>query len=212
MLAGEIARLNRQAGDIASGPGQALGQAGGDGIAEGGEHNRDARRGLPGNCNTIRRADDDIDLALNKFGGELRHVLVIARRPAVFDRNVTAFGPAKFGHPLRECRNPRTVRGLRCPPPENRRPEIWPLLAPCGKGPSGSRAADQLNEFTPPHPMGPPDRRYGSAHRIDLRRLMESGVRPAVRLRPAARVPSTPGRAVRARRKAAPPRGGRRSR
>ena len=51
----------------------------------------------------------EIEVVTYCAGGEFRHALVVSSRPAVFDRDVAALGPAEFGQPLRVSRNPSAV-------------------------------------------------------------------------------------------------------
>src|SRR5438105_11278288 len=99
----------------------------------------------------MRSRDDDIDLLPDKLGDDFGRPLVASRRPAIFDSEVLAFGPAELGQPLHACRNPRAMRGLRSRRQETNDRRFGRLLPPCGQGKCHGGATDQPDEFAPSH-------------------------------------------------------------
>src|SRR5262249_25084944 len=106
-FAGSIARLTRQAGDVAARSRQTRDDASADRIARRREHDRDDGCRLLG-CEDwwgVMR-ENDIDLEPDQFGGDLSEALAASLGPANLNRDVATFHPTEFAQPLHECGEP----------------------------------------------------------------------------------------------------------
>src|SRR5262245_39233077 len=93
-LAGKIARLGRQAGDIAARPHQTRDQSGAERVRSYREHDRNNGCRLLDRDRWESSGDYDIDLASDKLGRELGGSVVAAFRPTILNREVVALDPA----------------------------------------------------------------------------------------------------------------------
>src|SRR5262249_45180440 len=114
------------------------------------ENDRDGRCRLLCGYSRAPHCEDDIDLKPNEFGRDLGKALVASIRPAIFDCNGTAIGPAEFTQSLHKSRRPTTPgRGRAC----TQKPDggqLARLLRACRERPR-CRAAEQRYERTSPH-------------------------------------------------------------
>ena len=108
------------------------------------------RRGLGRECRGVGVGNDHHDPAANQIGGERRQSIILALRPAVFDRHVPALDSAGFVQALAECSEPLRERPRRHPAEEpNHRHRR--LLRARGERPPGRRAAEKRDELAPSH-------------------------------------------------------------
>src|SRR5262249_18388063 len=105
-LAGELARLLRQAGDVAARPVEARDQPDADRIARDREYDGDHRCHLSCRGDGEPRRHDDIDLEPDELRSDLGEALALSVRPAHFDRDGAALGPAELIEPLHERSGP----------------------------------------------------------------------------------------------------------
>jgi hypothetical protein len=149
-LAGEIDRLDRQAGDVPARPRQTGNQVRADRVARRRKHDRDHRRRLPGRDHGRGSpGDNDVDLEPDKFGRDLGEALVAPVRPAIFDRERATLHPAELAQPLREGGRPLALAQRRALAQEADGRRLAGLLRPRRKRPSNARrgrAADKRDE------------------------------------------------------------------
>ena len=103
-LGRQLGRYDADAGEVAARPGEAGDQA----RARPGRRHRRRRSGssrsrfsppAPQGC---RRVDDHVDLAADEIGGQCGQPIIVALRPAVFDRHVLSLDVAGFAQSLVE--------------------------------------------------------------------------------------------------------------
>ena len=109
-------------------------------------------RRLGGECHReATDREDHADLPTNQIGDQIRCPIVLAFRPAVFDRDVLALDIAGIAQaPPEGDQTGRNVVGFRRPgaePPDHRHR----LLRWRRKRPSERPASDESKEFAPPH-------------------------------------------------------------
>jgi hypothetical protein len=93
-----------EAGEVAIRPSQAGDEAGCDRVTDASEDDRDRRGGiLRGQRRCRGDGRDHINLAADEIRGQSGQPIVIALRPAVFDRDVLALDVAGFVQSLEEC-------------------------------------------------------------------------------------------------------------
>jgi hypothetical protein len=96
-LSHQLSLQKRYARDIASRAVEAGEEPRLDRVNTVGEDDRNGRGGHLGDkCRRGTRCDDHIHLAMNQIGGEPRQSVVLAFRPAIFDRRIPAFDIADF--------------------------------------------------------------------------------------------------------------------
>src|SRR5262249_52034571 len=149
-FAGSIARLTRQAGDVAARSRQTRDDASADRIARRREHDRDDGCRLLG-CEDwwgVMR-ENDIDLEPDQFGGDLSEALAASLGPANLDREIATVHPTKFAHPLHKGGDPLTVcqRCARAQVPDGR--QLARLLRARRERPRRRRAAECDQQFPP---------------------------------------------------------------
>jgi hypothetical protein len=96
-LASSVGELVRQAGDVATWSRQTVDDADANRVRHRREHDRNDRRPLlcrENICGCVR--NDDIDLEPDEFGDDLGGTLEACLRPAILDRDIATFDPAKF--------------------------------------------------------------------------------------------------------------------
>jgi hypothetical protein len=156
LLGGQRCAVKGHAGDVAGRTAEAWNQPHPDRVASDREHNRNGRgRRL---CRQRRRgaADrrDQSNLSADQIGRERRQPLVIALRPAVFDRDVAALDEAHPTEALVECGHDE-VEVARAQTAEESNHRDGRLLRERRERPKkrrhGRRAADERDELTPPH-------------------------------------------------------------
>src|SRR5262249_10445622 len=141
------------------------------------ENDWDGRcRLLCGYCRASH-CEDDIDLKPNEFGRDLGKSLVASIRPAIFDCNGTAIGPAEFTQSPHKGRRPTTPgRGRAC----TQKPEGGRLARRRGASRERPRcgcAAKQRDEFAAFHyPMPPVLQIERIANLSYGRRLLRCGI------------------------------------
>src|SRR6266536_1721836 len=89
------------------------------------------------------------DLAASAAGGQCRQSIVLAIRPAVYDRYIVALDIANFAQTVAERSHERSF-GVRRPGAEETNYRHWRLLRLCGERPC-HRAGQTRNEFPPTH-------------------------------------------------------------
>ena len=127
------------AGDVAARPVEAGDEAELDRIAAGLEHDRNRRgRRLGREAGSgAAGGGDHGNRPADQFGGQRRQPIVLALRPAVFDRDVLALGIAGFAQAFAECRQiGRHAGGA----PLSRNP-ITGIAGCCARAASGHAAA-----------------------------------------------------------------------
>src|SRR5262249_12853575 len=140
-LAGSLRLLERQTGDVATRSRQTRDQAGADRVPRRRENNGDDRRRLFGSHDSgSRRCDNDINLALDEFGGDLGGALVASLRPSILDCDGATIDPTEFAQPLGEGGVPLALgrRYARTQDSDGR-----PFVARRRKRPRGRRAAER---------------------------------------------------------------------
>ena len=76
------------------------------------------------------RRDNDIDLEPNELGRDLGEALVATLRPAILDRDSSAFDPAEFAQPLHKGGGPLAlVEGV----PSPRNPMVGSFVPPAAR-------------------------------------------------------------------------------
>jgi len=77
-------------------------------------------------ANRLCRRDDDIDVELDKLGGDLCIALFLSLRPGIRDRDDTTIDPAEFAQSLYQCGEPRAMGyGYG----RNKQPDDWQLAS-----------------------------------------------------------------------------------
>src|SRR5262249_32442203 len=151
-LANKIGYLVRQAGDVAVRSRQAGDQAGADRVPSRRENDGDDRRRLLGSQDHgSARRDNNINLALDEFGGNLRGALGSTLRPAILDRDRTTLNPAEFAQSLYKSGGPLALsrRRGRAQVPDDR--QLRRLLRARAERPRSCRAAEHRDERAPLH-------------------------------------------------------------
>ncbi len=112
-LADAIGELERQASCVTAGIGQARDQAVADGIAHGGEDNRD-RVGsfLRGDDLRVAGGEDEIDRPTDKLGRDFARARHHALGEPRINGNVAALRPTEIGKPLHEGSDARPIDRL----------------------------------------------------------------------------------------------------
>ena len=89
--------------EVAARPGETGDQAGRDRVVAADEDDRDRRgRVFAASADSAAARRDQIDLAADEVGGQCGQPIIVALRPAVFDRHVLALDIAGFAQPLAE--------------------------------------------------------------------------------------------------------------
>ena len=109
-LVADLARLQRQAGDVAAGMRQALDEAARDRIDRRGQHDRDrAGRAHHGGGRASNR-HDHIDLHRHELGGDPGIAARVTLRPAIDEGRRASVDPAELAQALLEARHHRAPR------------------------------------------------------------------------------------------------------
>ena len=153
--AAKIGRQVRQTGDIAARARQAGDQPGPDRVSSRSKYDWDCRRRfLDGHGSRGACRDDDIDLALNKFGRERVIAVIPPFRPAIFDCDVAAIDPAELAQALQKSSDECTPDRWRSRTQESNRWRLARLLGARRMRSDQVRhrlTAQDRKEFPPPH-------------------------------------------------------------
>ena len=138
LLGDELRRLSRDAGDVASGPREALHETGGDRIGDVRPHDRNRRRRLPRRERDLgERDDEDVGAQAHELVGKLGETVEVALDRdvvAVLDVDVAALDVTVVGEAALELVQERADRFGR--------PEIADQRRPSRLGRGGERSCD----------------------------------------------------------------------
>src|SRR5262249_50166843 len=104
---------------------------------------------LDGNGRRGACRDDDIDPALNKFGGERGITVVPPFRPAIFDCDVAAIDPTELAQALQKSPDEWTPDRRRGSTQESNRGRLARLLRTRRERPRSRRAAQRGYQLPP---------------------------------------------------------------
>jgi hypothetical protein len=106
-FASDFGLLERQAGDVSTGPRKRCDEAGADRVSRRSEYNRNCCcRPLCSVGYRVRIGDDDIDLELDELTCDFGGSLVMPVCPAKLNRNGSVFDPVEFAQPLHKGGSP----------------------------------------------------------------------------------------------------------
>src|SRR5205807_594314 len=95
--------------------------------------------------------DNDIDLESDQLGGDFGEALAASLRPAILDRDIATFDPAKVAQPLHKSSGPLASARPRGRAQEPDGGQLSRLLRARRERPSSRRAAEQRDELAPIH-------------------------------------------------------------
>ncbi len=138
--------------EVAARPREARDKTSSHRVAATPEDDRDRRgRAFRGECRRRAARHDQIDLAADEIGGQCGQPIVIALRPAVFDRQILSLDVAGFAQSLAERHKQFRKRPAGRPGAEDADHRHRLLLRARSERPCGHHAAEKCNEFPPPH-------------------------------------------------------------
>src|SRR5262245_8981510 len=102
-LADKVGRLDRQSSDIAARPREARDQTAPHRVGVDGEDDGDRGCRPHDGWDGGAERDDDVNLHPDELGGDFGVPVEAIIRPAILNREVAAFGPAKLAQPFQKC-------------------------------------------------------------------------------------------------------------